>query len=244
MTYSIYLVGATGKMGRTITELVGQNPSWKIIAGLQNTLYPSSIFSFPIEEDFASLKNADVMIDFSQPEATEKVVNHALREQKPLVIGTTGLSSKLKQELLIASEKIPIFSASNFSMGVYLCLKQAQYLAQYCEEPNAIHIIEKHHSQKKDAPSGTALTLQKALKEIYPFEIPIESIREGTIVGEHRICFKFKDESIELKHKAFSRKAFASGALRAAEFLMRKNKGLFGMEDLIQGPRHLFHSIS
>ena len=238
MTHSIYLVGATGKMGRTITEIVSQNPYWEIIAGLHSTLKTPSNSPFPLEPNFDSLKHADIIIDFSKLEAAEKVIKHALLEHKPLVIGTTGLSSKIQETLFTASEKIPIFYASNFSLGAHLCVKQAQSLARFCEGPGAIKIIETHHLQKKDAPSGTALTFQKALKEIYPFEIPIESIREGTIVGEHRICFKLEDETIELKHTALSRNAFAFGALRAAEFLIKKSRGFFGMEDLMQDLRN------
>lgn len=234
MTHTIYLVGATGKMGRMIAQIAAQTSDWKIIAGLQYKTVSSDNCPFPLELHFNSLKLADVIIDFSRQEATERVIGYAVREQKPLIIGTTGLSIKTQEALRLASENISVFYSANFSLGAYLCLKQAQYLAHFCKDKEAIKISETHHAQKKDAPSGTALSMQKALNDIYPFEIPITSNRQGDVIGEHKICFKLDHETIELKHEALSRKVFALGALRAADFLIKKQPGFFGMEDLIQ----------
>lgn len=171
---------------------------------------------FTVEEDF---ERTDVVIDFSSKENLSKV----LSLQKPLVIGTTGHAST--QEMEIAAKNIPILFSPNFSLGMMAMLEAAALLAK---KGFSIEIIEAHHDQKKDKPSGSALALAKAMGK----EVPIHSIRSGDIIGDHTVLFVGEGERIELKHQVFSRDAFAKGALKAAKFLAKKPPGLYSLKDL------------
>jgi len=195
----------------------------------------------------------DVLIDFTLPEATMANLDACRSHGNAMVIGTTGLSDAQKQTISQAGSDIGVILAPNMSAGVNLCFKLLEMAAQAVGEDADIEIIEAHHREKKDAPSGTSLrmgevvanTLNRDLKEcaIYGREgftgprdkktIGFETIRAGDIVGEHTVMFALNGERIEISHKATSRKTFAAGAVRAAQWVLAKGKGQFDMQDVL-----------
>ena len=220
----VLLVGAAGRMGRTVVDLAKADPKIDIVGqcDLGDSIEPA-------------MKNCDVIIDFSQPDAIIEVCRTALNHRKPLVIGTTGHSQEQRRTIEKTAESLPIVFASNFSVGVnvlfWLTSKAAELLGQDFNP----EIIETHHKMKKDAPSGTAKTLVEVLKTAQEIqgEIPIQSIREGDVVGEHTVIFTGPGERLELTHRAASREIFARGALRAANWIMGKPPGLYSMRDVL-----------
>ncbi len=210
----VLLIGAAGRMGKTVVDLARNDPTMHIVARCD--------LGDPIEP---AMKNCDVGIDFSHPDAITEICRSALRHNKPLVIGTTGHSQ----------EPLPIVFASNFSIGVnvlsWLTRKAAELLGRDFDP----EIIETHHKMKKDAPSGTAKTLAEILKTTRKMEneVPIQSIREGDVVGEHTIIFSGPGERLELTHRAASREIFARGALRAARWIIGKPAGRYSMQDVL-----------
>ena len=210
--------------------------------------------SVAIKENLsATTDNFDVLIDFTRPEVTMANVAVCRAAGKRMVIGTTGLSDQQKAILAEAAEDIAIVFAPNMSVGVNLCLKLLDIAARVMGEYTDIEIIEAHHRHKIDAPSGTALrmgevvaeALGRDLKEcaVYGREgntgererktIGFETIRAGDIVGEHTVMFADIGERVEITHKASSRMTFANGAVRAAEWIMQQDKGLFDMQDVL-----------
>lgn len=197
--------------------------------------------------------NFDVLIDFTTPEATMQNVEICLATGRKIVIGTTGLSEEQKRSLNKAAEKIAIVFAPNMSIGVNLCLKLLDIAARVMNEDIDIEIIESHHRHKVDAPSGTALAmgeviakaLDRDLKEcaVYGREgitgpreratIGFETIRAGDIVGEHTVMFAGIGERVEISHKASSRMTFAKGAVKAANWIMQHETGLYDMQDVL-----------
>jgi 4-hydroxy-tetrahydrodipicolinate reductase len=219
----VALIGAAGRMGKTISGLAGSDANIDMVARCD--------LGDPIEE---AMKNCDVAIDFSHAEATSAVCAAALHHGKPLVIGTTGHSPEQRRLIEDAARALAIVFASNFSVGVnvlfWLTGKAAEQLGDF-----DVEIIETHHKMKKDAPSGTAKTLAEVLKTARKMEseIPIQSIREGEVVGEHSVIFTAPSERLELTHRASSREIFARGALRAAKWITRKPPGLYNMQDVL-----------
>ena len=249
---NILLSGCNGKMGQVITRLASQSDSVRIAAGydINNSLKNA----YPV---FTNLKECnvavDVIIDFSNPEALDTLLDFAVSRKIPLVIATTGLSQTHKTKLENASRQIPVFISANMSLGINLLIDLVRKAAKILEDGFDIEIIEKHHNQKLDAPSGTALMLADAINDIlkqkqeYVYdrhsrrkkrsrnEIGLHAIRGGTIVGEHSIIFAGCDEIIELKHTAMSRDILGTGALKAAVFLHNKAPRMYSMSDLIGG---------
>lgn len=223
----------TGTMGKTIKELGGE----KIIS------FVDSIDIIDIDEKI------DVVIDFSHFSKLDELIEHCTLRNYPLVIATTGYTGATLEKIISASKKIPILLSSNTSLGVNALNSLLKKLVPQLEDGFDIEIVEKHHNKKIDSPSGTAITLletiQNSLKEKYTVvngrkgvakrdfkEIGMHSIRGGTIVGEHSIIFAGEDEIIEVTHKALSKKIFAVGALKCAEFLKDKEARLYTMEDI------------
>jgi 4-hydroxy-tetrahydrodipicolinate reductase len=219
----VALIGAAGRMGKTISDLAGNDPTLDIIARCD--------LGDPIEQ---AMKICDVAIDFSHAEATPEICGAALEHSKPLVIGTTGHSPEQRTLIEDTARSLGIVFASNFSVGVnvlfWLTHKAAEQLGDF-----DVEIIETHHKMKKDAPSGTAKTLAEILKTARETEneIPIQSIREGEVVGEHSVIFRAPSERLELTHRAASREIFALGALRAAKWIKGKPPGLYNMQDVL-----------
>jgi 4-hydroxy-tetrahydrodipicolinate reductase len=179
----------------------------------------------------AAFRDCDVAIDFSNASSIEEVCRAASQHRKALVIGTTGHSPEQRKLIEKAADSRPIVFSSNFSVGVNALFALTRRAAEILSSEFAPKITETHHKMKKDAPSGTAKTLSEILKEAR--EIPIESIREGEVVGEHTVTFVGPGERLELTHRAGSREIFARGALRAAEWVVGKPAGLYSMQDVL-----------
>jgi 4-hydroxy-tetrahydrodipicolinate reductase len=220
----VLVIGAAGRMGKTIIELAKADPAIEIAA--QCDLGDS------IE---AAIKSCDVAIDFSNPDAITEICRAALQHGKSLVIGTTGHSQQQRQLIEDAARSLPIVLASNFSVGVNVLFWLTRKAAELLGHDFNPEIIETHHKMKRDAPSGTAKTLAEVLKAAQKTqnEIPIQSIREGGVVGEHTVIFTGPGERLELTHRASSREIFARGALRASHWIMGKPPGLYSMQDVL-----------
>ena len=247
---NIILNGCNGKMGRVITEIVEKDDNCKIVAGFDINDYLKN--EYPVYTDISKCtQKADVIIDFSHPSALSSLLEYAKNNKIPIVVATTGLSESQKDELTKVSEEIAVFFSANMSIGVNLLINLAKKAAALLEDDFDIEIIEKHHNHKIDAPSGTALMIadeiSQGLSSNYQYvydrhvshtrrsknEIGIHSVRGGTIVGEHEVIFAGNNEVISLAHSAQSRDLFASGAVRAAKFLIGKPPALYSMKELV-----------
>lgn len=245
----ILLSGACGKMGEKIADVVSKKDNMQIVCGVD---IAQRICDFPIYNSFDTIKETpDVIIDFSHVSVLEKLLKYACDKNIPCVIATTGFSQEQISAIKEASKKIPVFFTANMSLGVNLLCALASKAASILGEDFDVEIIEKHHNQKLDAPSGTALMLANAVNSqfddsyVYEYdrhskrlkrpkkEIGIHSIRGGTIVGEHDVLFAGRDETVTLSHSATSKEVFAVGAVKAAEFLKDKGVGLYDMTDIL-----------
>jgi 4-hydroxy-tetrahydrodipicolinate reductase len=218
----VALIGARGRMGQTIADLVKNNSKIDIVAQCD--------LGDAIE---SAMKGCDVAIDFSNANATDEVCRAASQNRKPLVIGTTGHSPEQRRVIEKTAKSVPIVFASNFSVGVNALFALTRRAAEILGPGFKPEIVETHHTQKKDAPSGTAKTLGEILKQAGKSDVPIQSIREGDVVGEHTVTFIGPSERLELTHRAGSREIFARGALRAAEWVVDKSAGLYSMRDVL-----------
>ena len=243
------LVGASGKMGGNITECAKNDNQIKIVAGIDKF---NNGKDYPIFAYFNDINmDADIIIDFSHISLLDDILNYAKEKNMPVVLATTGYSDTQIEKIKEFSKIIPIFFTFNMSIGVNLLCSLAQKAAKILGGDFDIEIIEKHHNQKIDAPSGTAIMLANAINEQlgdnlnYEYdrhskrnkrpknEIGIHSVRGGTIVGEHDVIFAGRDEVITLSHQALSKEVFAVGALRAAKFLSNKSAGLYDMNSIM-----------
>jgi 4-hydroxy-tetrahydrodipicolinate reductase len=220
----ILLVGASGRMGRAIQEVVRSESQLTITAHCQR--------DDAIEE---KMTDVDVVIDVSHPDATIALCAAAVKARIPLVIGTTGHSDEQRGAIQNAARNVAIVFASNFSVGVNVLFALTRTAGNILGREFKASIIETHHAKKKDAPSGTAKTIARILRSERNDspEIPMQSIREGDRVGEHTVVFTGAEEQIELTHRAESREIFARGALRAASWIVGKPAGLYSMEDVL-----------
>lgn len=242
----IILVGACGKMGAEIAKAAKQN----IVCGID--LFPASL-PFPVYDSIEKVKEkADVLIDFSSANGIFERLSWCKRMGVPAVLAATGYSEEDIKTVEEFSKSIPIFKTGNFSLGIALAEYVSEKAAAFLGEDFDAEIIERHHNQKKDAPSGTALMLAESVKRGFESEkhfvygrqgmtgarekaeIGVHAVRGGTIVGEHEIMFAGDDEIFTISHSARSRKIFAVGALRAAEWLTTQPAGLYNMRDLLK----------
>jgi 4-hydroxy-tetrahydrodipicolinate reductase len=209
-------------MGQAILRLAKDDPKIDIVAqcDLGDTI--DSV-----------IKDCDVAIDFSNASSIEEVCRAATTNRKALVIGTTGHSQAQRQLIETSAKSLPIVFASNFSVGVNALFALTKRAAEILGAEFKPQIVETHHTKKIDAPSGTAKTLGEILKRELKIEVPIESLREGDVVGEHTVTFLGASERLELTHRAESRDIFARGALRAAEWVAGKPPGLYSMQDVL-----------
>lgn len=245
----IILSGALGKMGKAIASCVDNRDDCEIVAGVDLVTAESS---FPIFKSFNEINvDADVIIDFSHPSVLEDLLAFAKEKKLPAVIATTGLNDEQIEDIKIASKDVPLFFSANMSIGVSLVSELAKKAAKVLQGSFDIEIVEAHHNQKIDAPSGTALMLADSISEaldekpIYEFdrhskrmkrtknEIGIHAVRGGTIVGEHEIIFAGPDEVIKISHSAYSKQLFANGSVNAGLFLIGKEPGFYAMKDLV-----------
>ena len=243
--------GCNGKMGQCITGICAQDPDIEIVAGID--MYDGIKNTYPV---FASLAectvDADVIIDFSNAKAVDTLVDYCVEKQIPVVLCTTGLSEEQLQKVEQAYEKVAILKSANMSLGINTLMELLKKAATvFAPAGFDMEIVEKHHNQKLDAPSGTALALadsmNDALEDAYTYkydrsqerkkrdkyEIGISAVRGGNIVGEHEVIFAGQDEVIEFKHTAYSKAVFAKGAVEAAKFLNGKGAGHYDMADVI-----------
>ncbi len=237
--------GIGGQMGHALMKAIAEpNSGFEIACGVDP--FCKAALPFPVYASASDVNEpVDAVIDFSVPKATEEILAFCLKTKTPAVICTTALSDELIAKISETGREIPIFRSGNMSLGVNLMrvlLKQAR---QTLGDAFDIEIIETHHNRKKDAPSGTALMLADGTDHPFVFgrsekdrrrepgEIGFHSVRGGTIVGQHEVRFLGQDEEISIRHEAYSKQVFAAGALKAAEFLMTKQNGLFTMEDLV-----------
>ncbi|MCI7262853.1 MAG: 4-hydroxy-tetrahydrodipicolinate reductase [Clostridium sp.] len=243
--------GCNGAMGQVISGLVENDEEISIVAGIdiadnKKNLYP--VFSSLEECDV----EADVVIDFSNAKAVDAMLEACAAKKLPVVVCTTGLSEAQVAEVEETAKKTAVLRSANMSLGINVLLKLLKEAAQVLAPAGFdIEILEKHHNQKVDAPSGTALALADSINEAmdhayhYKYdrtaervkrdrtEIGIQAIRGGSIVGEHDVYFAGKDEVITFSHTAYSKAIFAKGAIQAAKFLAGKQPGLYTMADVI-----------
>jgi 4-hydroxy-tetrahydrodipicolinate reductase len=220
----VLLIGAAGRMGKKISDVANGDLEIDVVGQCD--------LGDPIE---SAMKNCDVAIDFSNADAITEISAAALQHRKPLVIGTTGHSQGQRRLIEETAKLLPVVFASNFSIGVNVLFWLTRKAAEQLGGDFDAEIIETHHTMKKDAPSGTAKTLAEVLKAAKKTqsEIPIQSIREGDVVGEHTVIFSGPSERLELTHRAASREIFARGALRAAKWIINQPPGLYSMQDVL-----------
>ena len=246
---NILLNGANGRMGKEVIMAAQNQENMNIVCGFDREEKLAG--EFPVYNDTQNIKeNIDVIIDFSVPAATFKILEFAKENKIPTVIATTGFSKEELEKIEEISEELPIFRSSNMSLDINLMASLVQKIAEVLSETD-IEIIETHHNKKIDSPSGTAILLADAINEVfnnekeYNFdrmnkrekrskkEIGFSSIRGGNVVGEHTVQFFSENETLEITHKSYSRQVFAEGALKAAKFIVNQEKGLYNMKNLV-----------
>lgn len=246
----ILLSGCNGRMGRAVAELCENNGEITIIAGLDANAV--KLGSFPVYADPMEFSGyTDCVIDFSHTSALDALLDYCVRKKMPLVLCTTGHSDKQQAAIAAASKEIPVFRSANMSYGVHVLKDLVAQAAKALGGSFDVEIIERHHNQKLDAPSGTAVALFDAVADALPYEpvpvydrhderrprdkreIGMHAVRGGTIVGEHEIVFAGHGEVISISHSALNREIFAAGAVKAAIFMSDvKSPGLYGFDAL------------
>ena len=247
----IAINGINGKMGRVLSKSVMNDENAMLVCGFDIEKKPDSQCDVYTNFDDCN-EDIDVIIDFSHPSVIKNLTDYAVKKKIPLVISTTGLNDEQKGYLKKASETIPVFHSGNMSLGINLLIDLVKSAAKILYPNFDIEIIEKHHNQKIDAPSGTALMIADSLNDTlnddmaYTYdrhsqrkkrevnEIGIHSIRGGTIVGEHEVIFAGNDEVVSIKHQANSKEIFATGSIKAAYFIKDKAPGIYTMDDLFK----------
>ncbi len=247
----IIMHGCNGRMGQIISEICREDPDTEIVAGVDVTAQKEQ--SYPVFTDIMKCDiQADVVIDFSTAKAVDAVFNYCVERNLPLILCTTGLSEEQLEKADQASKTVAILKSANMSLGINTLFEILQKAAKVLSPAGFdVEIVEKHHNQKLDAPSGTALALadavNDAMNQIYEYkfdrsrerrkrdakEIGISAVRGGTIVGEHEVIFAGKDEVIEIKHTAYSRSVFGKGAVEAAKFIKGKEAGYYDMREVV-----------
>ncbi|MBQ7384000.1 MAG: 4-hydroxy-tetrahydrodipicolinate reductase, partial [Clostridia bacterium] len=244
----VILCGCGGRMGRAVTEAIHNGSSFRVVAGVDiNADSLGATCPFPVYHSISEFPDrADVIIDFSHHSALPALTEYATRTNTPIVVATTGHSEEETALMLETAKAVPVFFSRNMSIGINLIIEMSRRAARTLGADFDVEIIEKHHNQKLDAPSGTALMIAEALGEereetefVYDrhnvrakrrsSEIGIHAVRGGTIVGEHEVIFAGNNEIVTLSHSATSREIFANGALKAAEFIVGKAPALYNM---------------
>ena len=246
----VILHGCNGRMGQMLSELISKDEEMKVVAGIEPSGEAKN--DYPVYKSFDELKEtADVIIDFSTASAIDGLLDYCEKTHTPLVLCSTGLSEAQLGRVERLAKVSAVLVSANMSLGINVLLKLLKSVTKTLYENGFdIEIVEKHHNQKLDAPSGTALALADVMKDelddiSYNLdrskvrkkrernEIGISAVRGGTIVGEHEVIFAGTDEVIEIKHTAYSRAIFAKGAMSAAKFLSGKSAGKYSMSDVI-----------
>ncbi|MDL2252967.1 4-hydroxy-tetrahydrodipicolinate reductase [Ruminococcaceae bacterium OttesenSCG-928-I18] len=245
----IVIQGACGRMGHALAALIAERDDCRVVAGIDAA--QCADLAFPLYSSLGEMREtADVMIDFSLPEATKGSLPVCAEKNLPCVICTTGLDDEIKRLMQETAQKTAIFYSANMSLGINLLIELVRR-AQKALPGFDIEIVEKHHHNKLDAPSGTALALADAINDaaggryhyVYdrhdvrqkraPDEIGLHAVRSGSFVGQHEVLFAGPDEVVTLSHEAYSREVFANGAISAALFLKAQKPGMYNMRDLM-----------
>lgn len=247
----IIMLGCNGRMGQMITDMVKQDDECTIVAGID--IVDNRDNGYPVYTKLADCDvEADAIIDFTSATDFESRMDYAVDKQIPIIECSTGLSEEQMDYLKKASEKVAVLKSANMSLGINLLMKLLKEAAvKLAGDGFDVEIVEKHHNQKLDAPSGTALALADSINEAmddrYEYiydrsqvrqkrdkkELGISAVRGGTIVGEHEVIFAGTDEVITFKHTAYSRAVFVKGSITAAKYLKGKAAGLYDMSDVL-----------
>ena len=246
----ILICGVGGRMGREVAKMTLDGARGAVpVAGFD--VVPMDTREFRTYTDWSAVEETpDCIIDFSHHAGTSAMLDYAVAKGIPTVIATTGHTEDEQAVITAAATKIPVFHSANMSLGIALLVELAKLTAKTFPDAD-IEIIEKHHNRKLDAPSGTALLLANAIREIRtkanlvfgrsgqakrtPDEIGVHAIRMGNIIGEHEVIVGTDTQTVTLKHEAHSRALFAEGAIAAAEFLIGKPAGMYDMKSMIEG---------
>lgn len=248
----VIMSGCNGKMGQVITGICKEDADIEIVAGIDP--YDGIKNDYPVFSNISLCDvDADVIIDFSNAKAVDDVLVYSVEKQVPVVLCTTGLSEEQLKKVEDASKKVAVLKSANMSLGINTLMELLKKAATiFAPAGFDMEIVEKHHNQKLDAPSGTALALADAMNDAVDqkyeykydrsqerkkrdkYEIGISAVRGGNIVGEHEVIFAGMDEVIEFKHTAYSKGVFAKGAVEAAKFLKGKAAGHYEMSDVIK----------
>ena len=247
---NIIVSGINGRMGRAIETMCKDSEKFTIVGGVDVNL--GVPHEFPVVSDVNELScKADAIIDFSHHSAAKTLCDYAVKTGTPVIFCTTGYTEDELSYISETSKKAPLFRSGNMSLGINLLVELSKKAAEILEGFD-IEIIEQHHNQKLDAPSGTALMIADGIKSVredseYVYdrtqvrkkrentEIGIHAVRGGSIVGEHEVLFAGRNENVTLRHSALSREVFADGALKAAEFIKGKQAGMYNMSDVLAG---------
>lgn len=246
----IILCGVNGKMGGVVVGSAAVNDNCEIVCGVD--AYGENNYDFPTYKSFNDINTkADVVIDFSNPANLDSMLDYCINNSTPVIICTTGYSSEQVNKINEASKSIPVFYSGNMSLGVNLLIELAKQATKVLGNDFDIEIVEKHHNQKVDAPSGTAIMIADGIAEelekepqyVYDRhayrrkrdknEIGIHAIRGGTIVGEHDVIFAGHDEVVTISHQSQSKELFSTGAINAAIFIVGKSAGMYNMSMML-----------
>lgn len=248
----ILIHGIGGRMGRAVLAALKENKEARAVAGVDKFATASDFGALPVFKNIEDVNvPVDCIIDFSSKDAVYDILTYAAARNIPAVLATTGYGPEENNWVTLCSKKIPVFRSGNMSLGINVLTRLVKKTAEMLYGKADIEIIESHHNQKVDAPSGTALMLFNAVKEIQKDAVPvygregicgkrtenevgIHAVRGGTIVGKHEVMFIMNNEVITVKHEAESRSILALGAINAALFLKGKQPGLYNMNDLLE----------
>ncbi len=246
---NILVCGIGGKMGGNIVDLLKDDKDAQVVCGVD--IHAPEGCKVPVYSSFEGVKEKiDAIIDFSSPAVLDGELEYAIKNRVPVVLATTGYTPDQLEKIKAASQKTAVFKTANFSLGVNLLVGLVKKAAKVLGEDFDIEIIERHHNQKVDAPSGTALMLAEAANDVLTEkrqyvegrsgivgkrgnEIGIHAVRGGTIVGEHEVMFAGEDEIVSLSHSARSKRVFAAGAIKAAKWIAGKTQGMYDMNDVL-----------
>ncbi len=247
----IIMHGCNGRMGHVIAELASEDEMVEVVAGVD--AFGESSYKYPVFKSLSECNvDADVIVDFSSAAAVDGLLDYCCEKSIPVVLCSTGLSEEQLLKVKETSSKVAVLKSANMSVGINALMKVLKEVSPlFAAAGFDIEIVEKHHNQKLDAPSGTALALAESINDSlsneYDFvydrserrekrpvkEIGISAVRGGTIVGDHDVIFAGKDEVVTLSHRAYSRAIFGKGALEAAKFLSGKKPGMYDMSDVL-----------
>ena len=244
--------GCNGRMGHVIVDLCKEEQEIQVVAGVD--AFGENTYDFPVFKSLSECNvDADVIVDFSNASAVDGLLDYCVAKAIPVVLCSTGLSAEQLDKVKEASAKVAVLKSANMSVGVNVLIKVLKEVSPlFAAAGFDIEIVEKHHNQKLDAPSGTAIALADSINESlnneYEYvndrstrrekrpvkEIGISAVRGGTIVGDHDVIFAGHDEVVTLSHRAYSRAIFGKGAIQAAKFLAGKSAGMYDMSDVLK----------